>query len=175
MEEHEEDAESGKSTERQTRAASSLNDSQQRTLLISCKHMDALLLDIEDVLNSARSNSVFPRYIQDVAPVQRKTIEDHIARIRVQLLRVLAGQAIEAGKPRITASHAIHNALTFVEVAIEELSPGRMRGYGPVSETGASDLNGVMQDLQSVVQQLHSYVLRSSAPDAEPDTRAQAS
>lgn len=146
-------------------AVSSLNDSQQRNLRISCQHMDALLQDIQEVLNSARSNSVFPKYIHDLAPIQRKTIEDYVARVRAQLLRVLAGQSIEVEKPRITASHAIHTALTFVEIAIEELSPGRMRGYGPVTETGAADLNGVMQDLQSVVQQLHGYVLQRNAPD----------
>jgi GTP-binding protein EngB required for normal cell division len=127
--------------------------------------MDALLQNIEAVLNPALSKSVFPKYIQDIAPVQRKTIEDYLARIRAQLLRVLAGQAIEVEKPRITASHAVHTTLTFVEIAIEELSPSRMRGYGPVSETGTADLNGVMQELQSIVQQLHNYVLQRGATD----------
>lgn len=149
----------------QNHATSSLNDSQQRSLRISCEHMDKLLKDVEDTLNPARSNSVFQRYIQDVTPIQRKTIEDYLARIRAQLLRVLAGQAIEVEKPRITASHSIHTVLTFVEIAIEELSPGRMQGYGDVSEMGSADLNGVMQELQSIVQQLHSYVLQRSAPE----------
>lgn len=153
------------SAERQSHAISSLNDAQQRNLRISCQHMDELLKDIEEVLNPARSKSVFPKYIHDIAPVQRKTIEDYLARIRAQLIRVLAGQAIEVEKPRITASHAIHAALTFVEIAIEELSPDSMRGYGPVSETGAADLNGVVGELQSIVQQLHGYVLQRSAPD----------
>jgi small GTP-binding protein len=153
------------SADRQSHAVSSLNDSQQRNLRISCKHIDGLLQSIEEVLSPARSNSVFPKYIQDITPIQRKTIEDYLARIRAQLLRVLAGQAIEVEKPRITASHAIHTALTFVEIAIEELSPSRMQGYGPVSEVGSADLNGMMQELKSIVQQLHVYVLQRSAPD----------
>jgi hypothetical protein len=141
----------------------SLNHPQRRNLRISCEYIDRLLKDIEDALNPAHSNSVFPKYIPDVTPMERKTIEAHIERIRAQLLRVLSGQAIKVEKPRITASHAIHTALTFIEVAIEELSPSRMRGYGAVTEMGASELNGVMRDLQSVVQQLHAYVLRSNA------------
>jgi len=149
----------------QNHATSSLNDSQQRNLRISCEHMDRLLKDVEDTLNPARSKSVFQKYIQDITPIQRKTIEDYLARIRAQLLRVLAGESIEVEKPRITASHAIHTVLTFVEIAIEELSPGRMRGYGEVTERGAADLNGVMQELQSIVQQLHSYVLQRGAPE----------
>ncbi len=153
------------STHQQSYALSPLNDAQQRNLRISCQHMDALLNSVEEVLNSERSNSVFPKYIHDITLVRRKTIEDYLARIRAQLVRVLAGQAIEVEKPRITASHAVHTALTFVEIAIEELSPDRMRGYGPVSEAGAADLNGVMQELQSILRQLHGYVLQRDAPD----------
>ncbi len=146
--------------------AISLNEAQQRKLRISCQHIDALLKSIEEVLGPARSNAAFPKYIHDIAPVQRKTIEDYIARVRIQLRRVLASQAIDVEKPRILASHVIHTVLTFVEIAIEELSPDRMEGYGSVSETGAADLNGIMQDLQSIVQQLHDYVLQRGAPDS---------
>ena len=146
---------------------SSLNDSQQRNLLNACKYMDGLLKDIEAALDPARTNSVFPKYTNDIAPTQKRMIGEYLARFRAQLLCVLAGQAIQVEEPRIKASHAIHTSLTFIEIAIEELSPGRMRGYGPVSEAGASDLNGVMQDLQLIVQELHPYVLQSSAP-AQP-------
>ncbi|MGA3127714.1 MAG: hypothetical protein ABSD13_13460 [Candidatus Korobacteraceae bacterium] len=152
--------------ERQSHTISSLNDSQRRNLRIACKHMDALLKDIEDALNTDRSHSAFPKYINDIAPLERKAIEDYLALIRAQLLHALEGQAIEVEKPKIKASHAIHIALTFIEIAIEELSPGRMRGYGPVSENGAIDLNTVMRELQSVVQQLHGYVLQHISPNA---------
>jgi hypothetical protein len=148
------------STEPHSYPHSSLNEAQQRYLRISCQYMDGLLRSIEEVLNPARLNSVFPKYIYDITPVQRKTIEDTLARIRARLLCVLECQAIELEKPRISALHAIHTSLTFVEIATEELSPGRMRGYGPVSETGAADLNTIMRDLQSIVQQLDVYVLQ---------------
>lgn len=145
-------------------AISSLSDSQQRTLRNAFKHMDGLLKDIEAALDPTRTNSVFPKYIDDIAPIQQKTIEESLARFRAQLLRVLAGQAIELEEPRIKASHAVHISLTFIEIAIEELSPSRMHGYGPVSAAGAADLNNIMQDLQSIVHKLHVYVLQSSVP-----------
>jgi hypothetical protein len=144
---------------------SSLSDAQQRTLRNACKHMDGLLKDVEAALDTSRTSSVFPKYINDIASVQRKTIEEYLVRFRVQLLRVLAGQAIELEEPRIKASHAIHTSLTFIEIAIEELSPGRMRGYGPVSKAAVVDLNNVIQDLQAIMQELHGYVLQGSAPD----------
>jgi GTP-binding protein EngB required for normal cell division len=144
---------------------STLNEAQQRSLRIACEHMDSLLNRVEEVLHASGSNSVFPKYVNDISPVQRKTIEDYIARIRAQLLRVLAGQGIGPEPPRITATHAIHTTLTFVQIAIEELGPGKMRGYGPISEAGIADLNGVMQELESIVQQAHRYVLQGQLPE----------
>lgn len=145
--------------------ASSLNAFQQNSLRIGCAYIDQLLSDLEQILNASQSKSVFPKYVNDISPVQRKTIEDYFARIRGQLLRVLAGQSIQVEKPKIAASHAINTTLTFVEINIEELSPKKMRGYGQVSPAAVEDLNGVMQELDSIVQQMQRYVLQRSAPD----------
>ncbi len=144
-----------------------LNPSQRQRLLVTCKHIDKLLGNVEDTLNAAASKSVFPGYIGDIIPQQRKTIEDYIARLRVQLLQVLARQSLGPEEPRISAAHAIHVDLTFIEIAIAELDPHYMRGYGAVSEQGATDLHGVIAELQSTVKELHGYVLHSNAGDGQ--------
>ena len=137
-----------------------LNPSQRQRLLVTCKHIDSLLGDIEETLNGAASKSVFPSYVGDINPLQRKTIEDYIARLRGQLLKVLAGQSLAPPEPHISASHSIHVGLTFVEIAIAELDPRYMRGYGPVSEQGQTDLYGVVAELQSAEKQMHRYILQ---------------
>jgi len=142
-----------------------LNPSQRQRLLITCKHIDKLLGDVEETLNAAASRSVFPNYVSDITPVQRKTIEDYVARIRGQLLQVLAGQSLAPEEPRISAAHSINVNLTFVEIAIADLVPNYMRGYGPVSQEGATDLNGIVAELQSAVKELLRYVLRPRAGD----------
>lgn len=139
-----------------------LNPSQRQRLLVTCKHIDKLLGNIEDTLNAAASKSVFPGYLGDITPQQRKTIEDYIAGLRQQLLQVLAKQSLAPEEPRISAGHAIHVDLTFIEIAIAELDPHYMRGYGAVSEQGATDLHGVIAELQSTVKGLHGYLLRSN-------------
>jgi len=151
------------SADRKIRTISSLNDPQRRNLHNACKYMDSLLKDIEATLDPDRTDSAFPKYIHDIAPIQRNAINQFIARFRAQLLHVLADQEIEVEQPRIKASHAIHTALTFIEIAIEELSPGRMQGYGPVSDAGAADLQTIIQNLQSVVHEVHRSVLPSGA------------
>ena len=144
-----------------------LNASQRQHLLVTCKHIDKMLGDVEATLNAASSKTVFPSYANDVTPMQRKTIEDYIARVRGQLLQVLAGQLLEPEKPRISAIHSIHVNLTFVDIAIAELAPHYMRGYGPVSEAGAADLNGIVAELQSAIKELTRYVLQPRAGDLQ--------
>ena len=143
----------------------SLNPSQRQRLLIMCKHIDKLLGDIEATLNAAASKSVFPSYVGDITPVQRKTIEGYIARLRGRLLQVLAKHSLAPEEPHIAASHSIDAGLTFIEIAIAELDPHYMRGYGPVSNEGASDLHGVIAELQSDVKVLHRYMLPPQSGD----------
>jgi GTP-binding protein EngB required for normal cell division len=133
--------------------------------LITSKHVDKLLGDVESTLNAAASKTVFPNYVNDLTPVQRKTIEDYIARVRGQLLRILSGQSLAPEQPRVTAVHSTHVNLTFVDIAITELAPHYMRGYGPVSEKGAAELNGIVAELQSAVKELTRYVMQPRAAD----------
>ncbi len=142
-----------------------LNASQRQRLLITCKHIDKLLGDIEATLNSAASKSVFPSYVADITPIQRKTVEDYIARIRGQLLQVLAGESLAPEPPHISVAHSINVNLTFIDIAIAELAPHYMRGYGPVSDEGAADLNGIVAELESAVKELTQYISRPATGD----------
>lgn len=150
-----------------------LNSSQRQRLLITCKHIDKLLSDMEERLNAAASKSVFPGYVGDISPWQRRKIEDYIASLRAQLLQVLARQSLAPEEPHISAAHAIHVDLTFIEIAIAELAPHYMRGYGPVSERGATDLHRAIAELQSTVKELHGYVLRSSSDSRQGSSDAE--
>jgi hypothetical protein len=146
---------------------STLNPSQRQRLLVTCRHIDGLLCDIEETLNATASKSPFPSYIADITPQQRQAMEADIARIRAQLLQVLAGQSLVPQPPRISATHSIDVSLTFAEIAIAELAPNYMRGYGPVSSEAAKDLGGIAETLQSAVKQLHRYVLQTHPVEGE--------
>jgi len=142
----------------------SLNEYQLRALLASCQHIDKLLGEIEGVLSSSQSGSAFPKYFDDLSPLQHDTIDDYIRRTRADLLRIAAEQDIVAERAKIPASHSIHATITFIEIAIEELSPDKMRGYGPMSKAGAAYLNELVQQLHASAQQLHRYVLQRGTP-----------
>jgi GTP-binding protein EngB required for normal cell division len=139
-------------------SASGLNESQARRLRVTCQYIDKILADVEGILNTAASKAAFPRYSPDIAPVQRRTIEDYLSRIRSQLIRVLEGQSIVREEPQIPASRAVHVMLGAVDIAVEELKPKYMRGYGDVPESVATELNGIVGELAGLVSRLDRYL-----------------
>jgi GTP-binding protein EngB required for normal cell division len=145
--------------------AASLNEFQARRLRITCQYIDKLLGDIEQILHVSASKAAFPRLSQDVAPAQRRTIEDYISRFRAQLVRVLDGQGIPREKPSIPASRAIHVALGAIDIAAEELKPQYMRGYGDLPEAAATELNGIAGELRSLVSNLDRYLVEGAGQD----------
>ena len=130
------------------------NEHQQRRLRVTCQHIDSLLSEIETILSASRSKSPFPKYIADVSLPQREEIEHSIARMRTQLLHVLERQRIEVVPPSISAAHAIHSALTFAQIATEELAPKHMRGYGEVSRHAAVELDAIVGSLLRQIEEL---------------------
>jgi GTP-binding protein EngB required for normal cell division/ABC-type transporter Mla subunit MlaD len=143
-------------------AASSLNANHERRLSVTCRHIDKLLSDMEGALNASASKMAFPQYVADIAPAQRRVIEDYITRIRAQLVRVLDGQHIERPTADIPVSRSLHAVLTFIDIAVEELKPEYMRGYGQVPDAAAVELNGIAGELRGLVNQLDQYVTRGS-------------
>jgi hypothetical protein len=147
-------------TSESTRHPGQLNEPQQRRLVITCKYIDNLLSDIEHALHSATSPSPFPRYIIDVTPEQARVIEDHISRLRSQLLRTLDWQHLKPEPPEIPVTRSIITDLAFVEIAIEELKPRHLRGCGAVPEDAVDELNKVIYELLSQVKGIESYLRR---------------
>jgi GTP-binding protein EngB required for normal cell division len=143
----------------------SLNEFQARRLRVTCQYIDKLLGEVEVILSTSASKAAFPRYSADVAPAQRRTIEDYIVRLRAQLVRVLDGQGIPWEKPFIPASRAIHVALGAIDIAVEELKPNYMRGYGDLPEAAAVELNGIVGELRGLVSKLDRYLAEGVGQD----------
>ncbi|MHB8500285.1 MAG: hypothetical protein ACYDHE_04975 [Candidatus Acidiferrales bacterium] len=120
-----------------------LNEFQARRLSVTCQYIDKVVGEIEEILNSGGSKAAFPKLIQDVTSAQRRTIEDYLARIRAQLARVLDGQGIPRPEAWIPASRAVYTSLTVIDIAVEELRPRYMRGYGELPAELARELEGM--------------------------------
>ena len=150
-----------------TRHPGELNETQQRRLIITCQYIDTMLREIEQVLHSATSLSPFPRYVVDITPAQARVVEDHIRRFRSQLLRALDWQHMKPEPPEIPVTRSITVDLTFINIAIEELRPGYMRGCGAVPEDAVNELNGVVHELRSLAGSMERYLRQELGTNLE--------
>lgn len=146
-----------------------LNDSQKQHLLSNCQYADKLLLDIESILSASQSKSVFPKYTGGLTPSQTRVVEDYIARIRSQILRALQSQDIPVPSPVLRTVHSIKVALTFAGIALEECTADKMRGYGEVPAEVVPELNGLVNEIKGLLEQLSAYLGQNV--DQDPSER----
>ncbi|MGB7729186.1 MAG: dynamin family protein [Candidatus Acidiferrum sp.] len=147
------------------KAPPGLNEFQARGLTVTCQYVDKVIGEIEHILHSAASKAAFPRYVQDITPTQRRTIEDYLSRIRAQLARVLDGQGITRPGAWVPTSRAVYTALTTIDIALEELRPRYMQGYGEVTPELATELEGISGELRGLVERLNRYLMEDTRQD----------
>lgn len=143
------------------------NEHQARYIRSTCEYIDRLLTDIEGVLDASTSGSVFPRYSDDLTPVQRETIENFIAPLRARLVRILDDQGIARDRPAVPASRAIRGSLIAIDIAAEELRPKHVRAYGEVSGGMAAELEGIAGELHDLIGRLDRDLGEAAGDDGE--------
>jgi len=144
-----------------------LNEYQARNLSVTCRYIDKTLGEMEQVLNAAASKAAFPKFVGDVSPAQQRTLEDYFARIRAQLARVLDGQGIPRPEATIPASRAVYTGLLTIEIALEELGPSYMRGYGEVSPELVTELEGICGELRGLVARVNQFLFEDAGQGLE--------
>jgi hypothetical protein len=152
-------------------ARNSLNGPQELHLVTSLEYVDRLLSEIESILAAGSSRSPFQKYNTDLSPAQSKVVQDYIERIRAQMVRLLEANSIRRERPRYGAIHSIRTNLTFVQIALEEITPHYMRGYGEVPESLVPALNGMATELQGLVDKLDAYLVRGLGQDLQKRIR----
>jgi Dynamin family len=135
-----------------------LNGPQKQHLLSSCQHADKLLSEVESILHASQSKSVFPKYGGTLPPVQVRIVEDYIARIRAQILRALQSQDIALPNPAFRTIHSLQVTLIFAGIAFEECTAAKMRGYGEVPAKVVPELNGLVNEIKAMLDQLNGYL-----------------
>lgn len=148
-------------------SANSLNYSQKLHLLTSTQYADKLLSDIESILAASTSKSPFPKYQPDVSTAQSKVVQDYLARIRAQMVRVLKGQGIEAPEPQFGSIHSIRIMLGFAAIAFDECRAKVMRGYGEVPEAAIPELNGLVDEMKGLIGKLDAYLAQGLGRDMQ--------
>ncbi len=140
------------------------NEPQRSRILAGVSYIDKLLIDVDQIL-TASSSSDFPKYKNPLSPAQVRIVRDYANRLRQQIIRVLNDIDISLPGPKLDCTHSIRVTLQFIEVAIEELAPERLRGYGELPENLIQLLAGGLQEMKGIVRQMDSYLIQPADAD----------
>jgi len=146
---------------------SPLNEAQRRRLFSNARYADKLLSDIEGIVSASESKSIFPKYVADLSPAQAKLIRSYLARFRDQLARAMDGLGIVSDGPALGALHSIRVTLTFVRIAVEEMAPHYLRGYGEAPASVTPQLQGLCAELEGLLERLSAALADSPAADLQ--------
>ena len=148
-------------------AGNHLNEYQQRHVLASCQYIDKLLGEIEQIAQVPSGASLFPRHSSTMTSMQRRVLQDYVSRIRSRVMAVLDGEHLRLPDPHGQDVFSIRSTLTFVDIAIEELKPKYMRGYGAVPEAVVPRIEGIVDELRTIVQKLSEYLAEDPGRDLQ--------
>jgi GTP-binding protein EngB required for normal cell division len=143
------------------------NENHQRRLRITFQYIDKLLSEAEHTMDEAGSASPFREHADDTTPIQRKVTHDYILRIRETMRRMLEEADIEIPQPRTGAVWSAGVSLMFCSIALEDLSPQRMAGYGGLTSEAAATIDGMRGELGSLLDKLAAYLAKGGSTDLQ--------
>lgn len=147
------------------RETSGLNDNHRRSLLAAFKQIDRLMRDIETA--TASTASPFAGFFADLSPAQQQVIADYVAHSRAQMTDAVKALGIRLRPPDNPSSWAIQTNLSFAQIAVQEIDPSRLTGYGPLGPEAAALVARLNADLERGLRRLQAYLSQGLGKDLE--------
>ena len=139
----------------------------QRHVRTTFQYIDKLLSEAEHTVTDAGSKSPFQRHSDDTTPIQRKVTHDYISRIREAMRRVMEELDIPPPEQHSGALWAAAINLMYCSISLNELTPERMRAYGPLSAEAADRLDRIRAELDGLVARLRNYLGKGAGGDLQ--------
>ena len=142
--------------------AAGLNANHRRALASTFAHLDRSFGEIEDAMDDTASP--LSSHIDDLEGERRALVRDRIDRLRERLAAAM--RALDLRPPeRIPITRALQVVLTHAQVALDELAPSRLRGYGLLGSEAAERIATVLADLDRAMRGLATDLARPDTAD----------
>lgn len=142
-----------------------LNDFQRNSLAAGFKYIDRLLGEALGGLSPANENAIFAPTLPDATPVQRKVIADQAARLRRVIRSALDACAIPVSPPDVGALRNLYCALISIDIALDEMGPDHLRGYGAVDADAVAGVNATLAQVRTALAELQTYLVSGLGGD----------
>jgi small GTP-binding protein len=142
-----------------------MNDNHIRHLVAIFRHVDELLEQAVDKLGPLEAARLFPAFIPDAAPIQRKLFADYSQRVRAAMKAALNRFGAAVPPPNMSGVWSARTSLMGARVAVSELAPRYLRGYGGLSADSERDVRATVSELSELLDQMEAYLAQGPAED----------
>jgi GTP-binding protein EngB required for normal cell division len=142
-----------------------LNSNHKSSLRVTFQSIDDSLARAIALLDSSRELSPFNELVSDASPVQRRVVEDYASRIRSAMRQSLETYGIAFTQAHRSSIWAAQMQVLGASIALEEIDPKRLRGYGEISETDANELIDTLAPIGDLLDRVQFYLSQGSAAD----------
>ena len=143
----------------------SLNDSQKRAVLFGLLDLHQRMADMEAMLTQSLDPSPFSRYVNDLSPTEAKVVRDYFGRLRSRMLACLQETGIPLEVRRTSLRWGLQCGMSFLNIAVAEISPDRLRGYGSMDAAGAEAVVKIQQELDRLIDRVAAYLRQGLGRD----------
>ncbi len=143
-----------------------LNPLHKNALLSTFLHIESRLNEMEPMLAQSKRPSPLDERIHDLSPTEAKVVEDYFARIRSTMVTCLEKHGIPIEVHRVGLRWALQTSLITLSVAVAEVSPDRLRGYGELDDAGRKEILSIQQELDRLLDRMTTGAEPNPAADA---------
>jgi hypothetical protein len=135
-----------------------LDDLHKHVLLSGFLDIESRLRQMENLLGNRERRYPLNEYIDDLSPDEARTVIELFARIREKMHDCLKKHHIPVDVRRISLHWALQCGVTMLDVALADMGPERLRGYGGLDEAGKREIRDIQHELQQLIDQTSEFL-----------------
>ncbi len=141
-----------------------MNESHKRHLAVTLGYIDQALREAMQILDTADSCSPFAKYTQDSSLQQRQIMARQIDTIEQRMAKIMCELDLPQPSPVCGALAAAFSQIGGARIALAEIRPKTMRGYGALSAEDILCVNTILAELDAALQRLTDEVSAAGLP-----------
>ena len=139
-----------------------LNENHKRRLLAAFEHANELLNRSLNAVTPSRPGR-YSRCVQDMSGSEVHWVESYVEKIRDLIYGLLQRFEVDLPSPTTSASWILKTDLISLDIALEELYPSQMAGYGAMDQAAAGELTWTLQEVRRLLNQLLAFLSDANA------------